>query len=65
MTLSTLPDETLVRQVLNDCVGAMQAMQLQIEQMRGLFVDSDGTIAEALAAGDAAQSQAGELLQQL
>lgn len=34
---------------LSACLGAMDAMRTQIEQMRGMFKDSDGRIAQACA----------------
>lgn len=43
-----------VTAALRDCMGAIDAMATQIKQMRGLFPDEDGTIAEALEAGDEA-----------
>lgn len=43
---------------LRDCMGAIGAMRDQIEQMRGLFSDEDGAIAEALEAADDAEESA-------
>jgi hypothetical protein len=63
--ISTHHDEVCPREVLNNCVGTIQALRLQVEQMRGLFDDSDGTIAEALEAADIAQAQACEFLQRI
>ena len=37
---------------LRSCVGAITAMRTQIEQMRGMFDDQDGTIQEAINDGD-------------
>ena len=52
-------------EALRDTVGAMQAMREQIEQMRGMFPDADGTIAEACDAHDDAAQSAREALASL
>src|SRR5690606_1171156 len=36
------------RQLLQDCIGALDACMTQIQQMRGMFDDADGTIQAAL-----------------
>lgn len=42
------------RAVMKDMAGALQACVDQIEQMRGMFDDSDGTIGDALQAAEEA-----------
>nr|WP_280971433.1 hypothetical protein [Cupriavidus gilardii]WDE72672.1 hypothetical protein [Cupriavidus gilardii] len=54
----TLVAEPATVQALRACLGAIDAMRTQIQQMQGLFDDSDGTIAEALEAASEAQSAA-------
>lgn len=50
---------------LRDCVGAIDSMATQIEQMRGLFSDEDQTIADALDAGEQASDTASKLLRRV
>ncbi|TDF54500.1 hypothetical protein [Cupriavidus sp. L7L] len=50
-------------EALNDSVGAIGAMRDQIDQMKGMFPDDDGTIAEALKAGEDAVSKATQVLE--
>ncbi len=50
---------SVVRQLaaaLRDALGAIDALSTQVEQMRGMFSDDDGTIAEAIEAGDDADT---------
>jgi hypothetical protein len=49
---STLPN---ILNVLRNAQGAINAMSEQIAQMRGMFPDEDGTIEDAVGAGDEAQ----------
>lgn len=51
--------------VLQSCIGAIEALSEQIQQMQGMFDDSDGVIAEALEAGDAAMDSARDVLAKL
>ncbi|MBN8929947.1 MAG: hypothetical protein J0H19_25425 [Rhodospirillales bacterium] len=37
---------------LQDCLSAMDALRHQVEQMRGMIKDEDGTLQEACAAHD-------------
>lgn len=54
--------KTMAVLALNDCIGAINALSGQIEQMRAMFPDTDGTIAEAMEAGVEATCSARDAL---
>ena len=45
------PVSTNSKEVIEDLLGAVSALLTQVEQMQGMFDDSDGKIQEALEAG--------------
>lgn len=57
-----LPSFEAVTAALEKALGAIDAMATQIEQMKGLFPDDDGTIEDAIQAGDEAGSEGRALL---
>jgi hypothetical protein len=50
---------------LNECTAALGALRTQVEQMKGMFPDADGTIREALQDGRLAQRYANSVLADL
>lgn len=47
---------------MRNAVSAIEILQLQIEQMRGMFADEDGTIQAAIDDGDEAAAEIEALL---
>lgn len=47
---------------LRACVGAIQSLTGQVEQMRGMFTDDDGAIADAIQDGEEAEELAADAI---
>jgi len=48
------PDRSHTEKALQECRGALASLLEQVEQMRGMFDDEDGTIASAISDAEAA-----------
>lgn len=57
-----LDQADVTRQALRDCIGAIEDLRTQVDQMRGMFNDDDGAIEEADTAGLDALAEATKAL---